>query len=77
MLNVGDKVNEKGEEIFEWRKCTDPDHANKELVDFYVTTKERDFYIEKDFKMPIRCYSCRSRRRRQAELRDNRQSNKW
>ena len=48
-------------EVFEVRTCID---CKK---NFYISVAEKQFYDEKGFTLPLRCFKCRKARRAEKE----------
>ncbi len=52
-MNEEDK---KRREVFEWRTCIEKECPKK---DFYISVAEKEYFDNKGYQLPKRCYKCR------------------
>lgn len=50
---------DKKKTVFEWRRCREKTCNRK----FFVSVAEKEYFEEKGFELPKRCYPCRVGRR--------------
>lgn len=57
---------EKKHEVFEWRRCKEKICNRK----FFISVAENEYFTNKGFELPKRCYPCRVNRREANESND-------